>query len=92
MHRFSDFAEKHRLEGSKMPIREVEGREITVTGYRVFKSKMEGDCMMLQFIMDDETHVLFTGSTVLAEQTEKYRDKIPFITTIRKIGRYYSFT
>jgi hypothetical protein len=36
--------------------------------------------------------VVFTGSDVLIGQVEKYADQIPFLTTIKKINRYYTMT
>jgi len=48
--------------------------------------------MTLQFKLDDKISVMFTGSNVLRDQIERYKTEIPFITTIKKIDRYYTFT
>lgn len=49
-------------------------------------------CMTLQFIVDEEKHILFTGSTVLTEQIREYKDELPFHATIKKIDKFYTFT
>jgi len=41
---------------------------------------------------EGEKFVAFTGSVVLADQIKKYQKEIPFLTTIRKINKYYSLT
>ena len=92
--RFSDFATGHRpLEGAKCNIADVLNREITVLGHKVVDSKYKQGtrCMTLQFRMNNEIRVLFTGSAVLIEQAETYRDQMPFIATIKKIDRYFTF-
>lgn len=95
--RFSDFAEEPELlDGSKLKMEEVLNKEILITGFKISDSKFSKSnnpkCLTLQFEMDDEKHVIFTGSTVLINQIEKYKDEIPFLTTIKKIDKYYSFT
>lgn len=95
--RFSDFAEEPELlNGNKLKIEEILNKEILITGFKISDSKFHKSnslkCLTLQFQVDDEKHVIFTGSMVLIGQVEKYKDEIPFITTIRKIDKYYSFT
>lgn len=95
--RFSDFAEEPELlNGSKLKIEEILNKEILVIGHKIGESKFHKSnspkCLTLQFELDDEKHVIFTGSTVLINQTEKYKDEIPFLTAIKKIDKYYSFT
>jgi hypothetical protein len=50
------------------------------------------DYLSLQIEINGEKFVIFTGSRVLAEQVEKYKDKIPFLAKIVKIDRYYSLS
>jgi len=92
--RFSDFAKEHQaLEGSKCSINDVLNREVLVLNYRLSPSKYsQTPCLTLQFIVDNEKHVLFTGSAVLIEQIETYKEELPFYATIKKIDRYYTFT
>lgn len=42
--------------------------------------------------VDDERKVLFTNSSVLKDQLEKYKDNLPFITTIIQPKKYFSFS
>ena len=93
--RFSDFADEHQpLEGTKLKISDIFNKEIQVLKYRIQPSKYHKTlpCLQLQFEMDDDHHVLFTSSGVLIEQIETYQNKIPFYTTIKQVGKYYTFT
>jgi len=95
--RFSDFSEETGpLEGDKAKLKDILNKEITVTGYKIKKSnytKTSGDqYLTLQFKINGDKKIFFTGSGVLIEQVEKYADKIPFITTVIKIDKYYTFS
>ncbi|HRD26176.1 MAG TPA: hypothetical protein PLA39_07885 [Methanoculleus sp.] len=96
--RFSDFAdEKKRLEGTKIRVADLINKEIRITGYSIDPSKFptkdggSKNRLMLEFVLDGEQHVTFTGSEVLIAQILKYQDKIPFYATIKHIDRYYTF-
>lgn len=84
------------LEGNKLKLDDVVNREITVLDYRIKESRYKKEncekCLTLQLKLEDKTYVMFTGSNVLRDQVDKYKHKIPFITTIKKIDRYYTFT
>lgn len=93
--RFSDFARRHApLAGDKVKMIDVLDKEIEVLSYRVNSSRYNGptQCLQLQFKLADALCVLFTGSQVLIEQCETYKDEIPFATVIKKIDRFFSFT
>ena len=99
MRRFREFAQEDRpLDGEKRRIDDILNQEIVVLDTRISESKYakEGDdrkrMATIQFEMDGATYVAFTGSGVLIRQIEKYREQIPFIATIRKIDRYYTFS
>lgn len=96
MQKFSDFAkDQHQVEGDKISIEEVINKEIVVTSFRVQKSKYnvgDGTLLTLQLEVDGEKRIVFTGSTVLKSQVQTYKDKLPFIATIKKINKYLSFT
>lgn len=93
MHRFSDFADEEQLLGRKVKLDEILGKEVAVTNYRLTKSKYgEKQCLSLQLEFDGIKCVLFTSSTVLIRQIEKYKSNIPFLTAIQKINNFYSFT
>lgn len=94
MHKFSDFADEKALDGNKLFINNVVNKEIEILNFRISKSKQKAgtNCLTLQFKLDGIVYVLFTGSNVLIEQILKYKEKVPFLTTIKKINNYYSFT
>lgn len=98
MKRFSDFSNEQILEGDKIKIDDILNEEVTIYGYRVKESRYSknrsGKYLTLQFSYSNEAEkkVIFTGSDVLIEQMEKYGSELPFMSTIRKINRYYSLT
>ncbi len=92
--KFSDFAaDEHILDGDKLKIADIVNREIEIIGYRITDSKFterkHGKCLTVQFNLGKKTHVFFTGSEVLIRQIEKYKEHIPFLSTIQKHYRYY---
>ena len=95
--RFSEFAKDHApLDGEKVKISDLLNKEILVRAFRVKKSKFSGNggnnCLTIQFDMDGKRCVTFTGSAVLAEQAAAYADEMPFVATIKKIDKYFTFT
>lgn len=95
--RFTDFAkEETPLDGDKMRIDDILNCEIEIIGHRLRKSKFKkeanGMCLTIQFLTDEVKRVVFTGSEVLIDQLDKYGDEIPFLTTIKKIDKYYTLT
>lgn len=97
MQRFSDFAQEDQpLDGEKRRIDELLNMELVVTGERIRESKYKEEgrrrYMTLQVEIDHKKFVAFTGSEVLINQIEKYREHIPFVTTIKKVDRYYTFS
>jgi hypothetical protein len=94
--KFSDFANdrKHMI-GEKVNLKEILDVPIVVLDFKTDKSKFKPESYTaIQFyrVGESEQHVVFTGATVLREQLNKYKDNLPFETTIRKIGKFYSFT
>lgn len=97
MKRFSDFAEEEQaLDGDKAKIDDIVNQPIVVTGYKVRNSRYSknksGEYLTLQFEIEGQKRVCFTGSDVLIDQTKKYGEHIPFEAIIKKINRYYTFT
>lgn len=97
MKRFSDFAKENiSMVGDKIKIDEVLNKEILVTDCRITDSiyKKDGNekVLTLQFELNGKKHILFTGSSVLMGQAEKYRDEMPFLTIINKVNKFYTFT
>lgn len=94
---FSDFAEEDGpLEGDKAKIESILNQEILIIGYKIKKSKYKKagmeQCLTVQFEIDEHKKIFFTGSNVLIDQLEKYKDNLPFYTKIKKIDRYYTFS
>lgn len=93
--RFSDFAEESKtFEGEKKKIEEILNKEILVLDFKLKESKHHQDTqyLTLHFKENDTIFILFNGSRVLADQLEKYKDNFPFYATIKKIGKYYTFS
>ena len=93
MKRFSDFATNDAaMTGDKIKIDNILGKEIIVKKYKIGNSRFnDGKLLTLQFELDRKEYIIFTGSSVLIEQSEKYKNKMPFIAKIEKINKFYSF-
>jgi len=94
---FSDFAKEERLiEGDKTRIDSILNQEILITGYKIRKSKYKENnseqYLTVQFEFDGIKKIFFSGSNVLLDQINKYGHEIPFVTTIKKIDKYYTFS
>jgi hypothetical protein len=93
--KFSVFARNQMpMPGQKKRLDEIINREIKVIDFRILRSKQKdnSECLQLQFLLDDEVCVLFTGSAVLNKQIKEFSEKIPFVSTIVRVDRYYSFS
>lgn len=92
---FSDFAEETKsFEGDKKKISDILNQEILIIDFKVKDSKQHENTQYttIQFKIDETYYIAFTGSKILMEQIYKYKDSIPFYTTIKKIDKYYTFT
>jgi len=93
--RFSDFAKDEvGLIGDKLKIGEIFNKEIYVTAYRILASKgVKGkEVLQLQFELENHTYIVFTNSEVMIRQIKQYETEIPFLTVIKKVGSYYTFS
>jgi len=96
--RFVDFAKEPAiLDGAKVCIADILNSEIEIIGCRITKSKYTknktGECLTIQFVDNDgQRKISFTGSDVLLGQINKYKDEMPFLTTIKRVDRYYILT
>ena len=94
--KFRDFAKEHvPLDGRKIKIEEIIDREILVLATRITPSKYgktPSSCLTIQLELNGERYVCFTGSGILSEQAAAYRSEMPFLATVRKIDKYYTFT
>ena len=95
VHKFSEFAsEDGPLEGKKRKIHDILNLEIIVIDFKVKPSKYPDKCKnytTIQFELNGEKFVVFTGSVVLLQQLKKYNHELPFIAKIKKIDQYYIF-
>ena len=98
MKHFSEFAKEDLpFEGEKVRGDSLLNKEIIIVKYKVRPSKYKDkcrNCATVQFkeSEEDSNKVFFTGSEVLIDMLEKYKEELPFIATIRKIDRYYTFS
>lgn len=93
--KFSDFAksDESHLEGEKLKVGDILGKEILLKNFAVSKSKhYAGDYATVQFELAGKLQVSFISSKVIIEQLQKYGAEMPFLTTIIKIGKYYSLS
>lgn len=93
--KFSDFAESRLpMPGIKKHIGQILDQEIIIVDYRILESKHRPNtkCLQIQFILNNEVCVAFTGSVVLLDQIKFSKDKIPFKTAINKNDNYYTLT
>lgn len=94
--RFSDFSVSHHvLDGEKTKISSILNKEIIVLDFKVKKSRYETDryCAVQFAYPEDENehYIFFTGSGVIISMLEesKAEEHLPFITTVRKINKYF---
>jgi len=93
--RFSDFAksDEDHLEGEKLKVGDILGKEVLLKNFSVSKSKhYAGDYATIQFEFEGKLQVSFISSKVIIEQIQRYKEEMPFLTTIIKIGKYYSLS
>ncbi len=93
--RFSDFAEETKpFIGDKKRIEDILNQEILVLSFKIKNSKKRQNSLYatIQFKLEGTDYIVFTGSSVLIDQLKRYKEKLPFYTTIRKIDRYYTFS
>ena len=94
MKRYSDITTARQpLTGDKIKIEKILGEEITVLAYEIKPSTQKEDTkyLSLQIELENEKRILFTGSTVLMDQIENCKDNLPFLATIEKIDKFYTF-
>jgi RNA-directed DNA polymerase len=96
--RFSDMGIKidiDSMQGEKIKISKLLGKEITVKNFKLTDSKFENakHCLSIQIELAGENKVIFTGSQYLLKQIEQVgKDNFPFETVIENINDTYQFT
>lgn len=94
MKKFNEFAEESALDGNKIPIDTILNQEIAVINFTARNSRFSkcngGNYTILQIEQNNQKFVIFTASEVLTDQLNKYKENMPYLATIVKIGSYYS--
>lgn len=74
------------IAGRKARINDVLGRNIVITGFQTAPSRKKADarCITIQFLMDGDLRIIWTGSVVLQRLLEKYAEQMPFQTRIQR--------
>ncbi len=93
---FSDISDGNdfgAIPGRKIRVNEILGREIIVTGFQLAPSrkKQDSDYLTIQFMMNGQLYIIWTGSVVLRRILEKYSARLPFKTTIVRAGEALVF-
>ena len=81
--------------GPKIKINKILNKPITVNAFKVKPSNFEGkgNCLHLDITVGDSQHVVFTGSSVLAEMINQVpKSAFPFATTIVEENDRFIFT
>jgi len=93
--RFGDFAEEANVfEGTKKRIDDLLNKEILILNFKIKDSKQRKGTSYatVQFRLEDIEYIFFTGSNVIIDQLNKYKNNMPFHAIIKKIDKYYTFT
>lgn len=95
MKNFSDFHTEPVLDGDKISINNVVDKDIIVLAFaerasRYAKSK-DGCYTIIQIELDGNRHVIFTGSRVLRDQLNAYKNELPFRAQITLNKSYFTF-
>lgn len=78
-------AKSKGLLGDKLKIERIIGKQISVEAFRIEPSDFTGECLYIQFLMNGNRHVVFTGSAFLLNMIKQVpEEKFPFTTTIVK--------
>ncbi len=74
------------INGRKMRINDVLGRDIIITGFQSMPSRKKPDaqCVTIQFLLNGELRIVWTGSVVLKRLLEKYATRMPYRAKIQK--------
>ena len=98
MKKFSDFMDVNDgpLKGKKVKLNDMLGKELIFLNFSVKNSKFSknksGNYLTIQFQekVDGDLFIIFTGSDVLIDQFEKYKEHLPFQAKLTNVDRYYT--
>ena len=92
---FTDFADETNLFcGDKKKVDNILNQEILILGFKIKTSTKRENSLYatVQFKMNEIEYIFFTGSKVIIDQLNKYKETIPFYTIIKKVDKYYTFS
>ncbi|MCL2473446.1 MAG: hypothetical protein FWF23_00860 [Alphaproteobacteria bacterium] len=91
---FADFnTQPIGLEGKKQYMKDIIGKKILITAFRILKGKYKTQhCLQMQFELEGERFVVFSGSSVISTQLEEHKNMLPFYTAIKRIDRYLTLS
>lgn len=98
LQQFKDFNIKPQSQaftGDKIKMSKILNRRIIVHDFKIEDSKQKSgtQCLYLQISVNENKHVVFTGSTVLMETIQRVPPTgFPFETTIVKENERFEFT
>lgn len=100
--KFSDYgikAPEMEFKGDKIKISRIFNRPVMVHHFRIGPSQIESKkgeasrCLTLQISINEENHIIFTGSEVMMDTIQKLpKNAFPFETTIINNSQRYEFT
>ena len=92
--KYRDFCEKAFLEGTKVSVNAVIGKEIVILDYTIKEvhNTNKHQHLVLQFYyLDDDTkakYILVIDSPIMIKVVERYAYNIPFATTLKEVYGY----
>jgi hypothetical protein len=95
--KFSDFPQEGYLEGTKVQIADVIGKEVLFLNFVVMKGKLRTEFIVkVQFSHADggDLFYFYTGSGVVREQLERLQENLPLWGTLKThnntngVGKY----
>ncbi len=89
----SDGTDFGSIQGRKIKLNDILGREIIITGFQSAPSRQrtDADYLTIQFLMNGDLYIIWTGSIVLRRMLEKYAGRLPFCTKISRAGDAFVF-
>lgn len=97
--KFSDFNTNSKVyDGKKKSIEAIINKEILIKSFKLanskYKTKEYATVQFNDLSSEDkiENFIFFTGSGVIMDQLTQNKEHLPFLTTIKKIDKYYTFS
>jgi hypothetical protein len=99
MKQFSEILkEAERLEGEKVKLDSILNQDIIIHKFSLansnFSKNKSGKYVTVQFSKEEngERNVFFSGSDVLIDQLQRYKNEMPYQVQIKKVNKYYTLS